>query len=143
MVMSVAQGHIFLPGIDVILPTDDIMMQNQSTRLASSVFVVILYCMLLMHTVVLPGRGPLVDTLNLITSLRNPAIAASLLYSSLASVISLFWSLTEFLNKWEPWSQLLLLVVADAVKCVWRWWSALGTRSAFTQTTDNGWGKIP
>ena len=118
-------------------------MQNKSTRLASSVFVVILYSMLLTHTVVLPSRGPLVDTLNLTTSLRNPAIAASLLYSSLASVISLFWSLTEFLKKWEPWSQLLLLVAADAVKRVWRWWGALGTRSAFTQTTDNGWGKIP
>jgi len=111
------------------------MIRHEASLLASSVFLVIVYSLLVMtHTMVLPSRGPLVDTLDLITSLRSPAIAGTLLYSSLRSVTSLFLSLTEFLKAWEPWSGLLLLAAARVVNRVWRWWSTLGTQSAVVIT---------
>jgi hypothetical protein len=111
------------------------MIRHEASLLASSVFLVIVYSLLMMtHTMVLPSRGPLADTLNLITSLRSPAIAATLLYSSLRSVASLFLNLTEFLKAWEPWSGLLILAVARVVNRVWRSLSAPGTQSALVIT---------
>lgn len=83
--------------------------EHEATLLVSVIVTVVVYSILVMtHAVVLPSGGPLVDTLNLIASLRSPAIAAILLHSSLLSVTSLFWSLTEFLREWEPWSSWLL-----------------------------------
>jgi hypothetical protein len=108
-------------------------------RLATSLLVspsffviVIVYSVaLITHNISLPSRGPLVDTLKLTMSLRNPPATTTLVYSYFASATLLFLSLTEFLKEWQPWSDWLLLAVAYVVKRVWRWCNAPESQSVF------------